>query len=758
MDIDKILNEMSVKEKVVLVTGASAWSTASVKRLNIPKIIMTDGPHGVRRVENTNEEINVLSLNKSLPSTCFPTASALSSSWNPELLYKMGKAIAIECIDQGVNVILGPGNNIKRTPLCGRNFEYFSEDPILSSNLAIAMIKGIQSMGVGATLKHFVANNQEYKRQLISADIGERALREIYLYGFERVVKEAKPWLVMCAYNKVNGTFCSENYRLLTSILRDEWGYEGVVVSDWGAVHDRVTTLNAGLDLEMPGPSKKSYKEVLKAVKVGDISHEVLDESVKRILSLINKTIKNVKDTSFNVEKHHRLARDIAEESIVLLKNEDNMLPLTKAKKVAVIGKIAMEPKIQGGGSSEVNPTRLDIPFEEIRTLADNDEDILYSEGYSLDCVVDQERIDHAKSIARSSDVAIIFIGLPSYIEYESYDRENMYLPEQQLRLIEEVSSITETIVVLNTGSPVIIDDWESKPKAIIQGWLGGQGSGNAIAKIVYGDVNPSGKLAETFPTSLESTPAYLNYPEEDDYISYGEGVFVGYRYYDKKKLDVSYPFGFGLSYSSFKYENLKISNTDIKDIDGITVELDVTNISELPGSDVVQLYVRDKESRYNRPDRELKAFKKVHLKPSETKHVKLELGYRDFCFYDCIENAFKSESGAFDILVGNSSRDIYLMDSVNVTSTYSEVCKLDYDSTVRDWMNDKRGREVIDNLIKEVTSSEEYKRENENTGIDIIKASLDTKLSFVLKQLQWSFPFVPDVIMYKLLSQVHKK
>lgn len=757
MDIDKMVNEMNVKEKAILSTGASAWSTASVKRLNIPRIIMTDGPHGVRRVENINEEQNVLSINKSIPSTCFPTASALACTWNTELLYKVGKAIAIECIDQGVNVILGPGNNIKRTPLCGRNFEYFSEDPILSSELAIAMIKGIQSMGVGATLKHYVANNQEYKRQMISADISERALKEIYLYTFERVIKKAKPWLIMCAYNKVNNQFCSEHQRLLTDILKNEWGYDGVVVSDWGAVHDRVLSLDAGLDLEMPGPNKKSYKDIMKAIKVGEVAQEVLDDSVRRILRLIFKLIKNQKNVTLDSESHHRLTQRVSEESIVLLKNENNILPLPKKKKIAVIGKVAMEPKIQGGGSSEVNPTVVDVPYEEIRLLSESQDEVLYSEGYSLDCVYDEDRINSAKELASNSDIALIFIGLPAHIEYESYDREDMNLPRQQIELIEAVSSVADTIVVLNTGSPVTIDTWKHMPRGIIQGWLSGQGGGKAIARIIYGEVNPSGKLAETFPSTLESTPAYLNYPEEENRVLYGEGIFIGYRYYDKRALNVSYPFGYGLSYTDFKYSNLRISNNDILDTDGLVVEFDIENIGDVAGYETAQLYLRDNDCKYLRPEKELKAFKKVFIEPYDTKHIKLKLEYRDFCFYDNELQMFRTEDGYYDIMIGKSSRDILLSDQVYVTSTYEDVCDLNYDSTIRDWMQDKRGREIISDLINEVTNSEEYLRENENTGIDVIKASQDTKLSFILKQLQWAFPFVPDVIMYRLLNQVHK-
>ncbi|SKC89909.1 glycoside hydrolase family 3 C-terminal domain-containing protein [Maledivibacter halophilus] len=759
MNINELISKMTIKEKAALCIGASAWCTASVRRLGIPQIVMTDGPHGVRRVENIDEVQNIFSLTKSLPSTCFPTASAVACTWDTELLQRMGEAIGQECISRGIDILLGPGNNMKRTPLCGRNFEYFSEDPYLSGDLAAAFIKGVQSKGVGAALKHFVANNQEHKRHTISAEIDERTLREIYLTAFETAVKEAKPWAVMCAYNKVNGTYCSENNELLTKILREEWGFKGFVLSDWGAVYDRVESLKAGVDLEMPGPQKKSFKKLIKAIRNEEIEEEILDKAVENIIKAVIKSKKaEKKDTEFDQGFHHELARKMASESIVLLKNNNDILPLKEPKTIAIIGRAAKEPHIQGGGSSQVNPTNMDIPYDEIEKLAEQAE-IFYEEGYTMDEKVDNNMIDRARNIAQGADIALLFIALPPYKEFESYDRDDMELTKHQIKLINEVASVQpKTVVILNNGSPVSMEDWIDNAAGLLQTWFMGQGGGKALADILFGKVNPSGKLTETFPMRLKDNPTYINYPGENDRVIYGEGIFMGYRYYDKKEIDVQFPFGYGLSYTSFEYSNLNVSSDEFKDIDGLTVEVDVKNTGKLPGKEIVQLYLRDIESRLVRPVKELKGFKKVELKPDETKTISFVLNMRDFAYYHPTYKDWITENGEFEIMIGKSSRDICLTKKVNLVSTTNLPCTLNYTSTVREWLDDEEGRKIIESLSEDIMSRKDFQRVSGSSNIDLWKAAKDTQLIFLLKQMSWAIPIVPDIIMSKLLAKVHNK
>lgn len=759
MNINELISKMTIKEKAALCIGASAWCTASVRRLGIPQIVMTDGPHGVRKVENIDEVQNVFSLTKSVPSTCFPTASAVACTWDTELIHEMGEAIGQECIAQDIDILLGPGNNMKRTPLCGRNFEYFSEDPYLSGDLAAAFINGVQSKGIGTALKHFAANNQEYKRHTISSEIDERTLREIYLVAFERAIKKSKPWSVMCAYNKVNGTYCSESNELLTKILREEWGFDGFIMSDWGAVHDRAQSLKAGVDLEMPGPQKKSFKELIKAIKNEEIEEKMLDETVKNIIEAVVKCKKAKKDDKeFDKNVHHELARKIASESMVLLKNNSDILPLKTPKTIAVIGKSAKEPHIQGGGSSQVNPTNIDIPYEQIERLA-GDAEILYEEGYTMKEEIDKDMIDRAKSIAKDSDVALLFIALPPYKEFESYDRDDIELTKHQIKLINEVASVqSKTVVILNNGSPISMKDWIDNIPSVLQTWFMGQGGGKAVADILFGKVNPSGKLTETFPVKLNDNPTYINYPGENDKVLYGEGIFMGYRYYDKKEMEVQFPFGYGLSYTTFEYSNLNVSSDKFKDIKGLTVEVDVKNTGNLLGKEVVQLYVRDVESKLARPVKELKGFKKIKLEPGETKTVSFNLDRRDFAYYHPTHKKWITEDGEFQIIIGKSSRDICLTKKVDLISTTELPCTLNHNSTIREWLEDKEGRKIIESLSKDIMSRKDFQDVSGNSNIDLWKAAQDTQLIFLLKQMSWAIPIVPDIIMSKLLAQVRSR
>ncbi len=562
-DIQSIIAQMTLEEKAALCTGASPWTSVPVERLGIPEMIVSDGPHGVRRVPDVNEMAV-----KSLPATCFPTASCLASTWDVDLIGKMGEALGEECIALNVDVLLGPGANMKRSPLGGRNFEYFSEDPYLAGELAASIINGIQSKGVGTSLKHYAANNQEFQRFSISAEVDERTLREIYLPAFEKAVKQAQPWTVMCSYNKVNGTFASEHYHLLTEILKNEWGFEGLVVSDWGAVRDRVAALKAGLDWEMPGPQDRRVKAVVEAVRSGELDEAVLDELVRRILRIVFMAKETPKNGTFDVDAHHELAHKIASEGMVLLKN-NGILPLKDQQHIAVIGRAAENAHFQGGGSSHINPTKVAVPFKELQAQAGNAE-LTYAEGYPTDNSFRQEMIDQAVTIAQSADVAVLYIALPTFKESEGYDRPDLDLTDQQIALIKAVAKVQpNTVVVLNNGAPVAMSAWIDDVAAVLESWMMGQAGGAAIADVLFGRVNPSGKLAETFPLKLADTPAHLNWPGGAGEVHYGEGLFIGYRYYDAKEMPVLFPFGYGLSYTTFAYSNAKVSAKSFKDVDG---------------------------------------------------------------------------------------------------------------------------------------------------------------------------------------------
>jgi len=703
-NIKEFVSKMTLEEKASLCSGLDFWRTKPVERLGIPSIMMTDGPHGLRKAKG--EEVGI---GDSVPATCFPTASALASSWNRELLKKVGEAIAQECLAEKVAIILGPGANIKRSPLCGRNFEYYSEDPYLSGEMAASIIEGIQSKGIGTSLKHFVANNQEHRRLSVSAEIDERTLREIYLAGFEIAVKKAKPWTVMAAYNKVNGTYCFKNKFLLTDVLRKEWGFEGIVVSDWGAVDviERAKALKAGLDLEMPSSGGLGDKNIVEAVKNGDLPEEVLDEAVERLLKIIFRGFENQKDTTFDKDEHHKFAKEVAKECVVLLKNEDDILPLKTDSRIAVIGSFAKKARYQGGGSSHINPTRLDVPYDEIIKLVEDPSNVFYCDGYDLESEeIKEELINEAKEIARNSDVAVIFAGLPENYESEGFDRENMYMPESHNKLIEEVAKVQpNVVVVLFNGAPVEMP-WIDRVKGLFEAYLGGQAVGGAVAELLFGKANPSGKLAETFPKKLAHNPSHPYFPGEDDKVEYREGIFVGYRYYDKKEIEPLFPFGFGLSYTKFEYSDLKVDKKQAKDTDTITVSVKVKNTGNMTGKEVVQLYVRDVESSVIRPEKELKGFEKVELKPGEEKTVTFVLDKRSFAYYNTDIKDWYVESGDFEILIGRSSRDIVLKETVKIESTQKFRKRFTRNTPLGDLMEDPVGSEILSNLLEQFSKS----------------------------------------------------
>ncbi len=760
MNISKLIEKMTLEEKAALCTGASPWTTTPVERLGLPEMTVADGPHGVRRVADVDTLVAA-----SLPATCFPTASCTASTWNVDLMREMGQALAEECIALKVDVVLGPGANIKRSPLGGRNFEYFSEDPYLAGQVAAAFIEGVQSKGVGTSLKHYAVNNQEFQRMTISAELDERTLREIYLSAFETAVKKAKPWTVMCAYNKVNGSYCSENHKLLTEILKEEWGFEGLVVSDWGAVHDRVASLQAGLDLEMPGPKPRRTKAVVEAVRAGLLDESVLNEAVRRILEIVFKAAQTPKGGTFDIAAHHALARQIAAEGMVLLKN-DGLLPLKNPhgalRRIAVIGRAAQTAHFQGGGSSHINPTLVDSPFKELQKLAGNAE-LNYVEGYSASGESNQALIEQATQSARSADVALLYIALPESKESEGYDRADIDLAPQQIALIKAVTAVQpKTVVILNNGAPVAMGDWIGGAAAVIEAWMMGQAGGGAIADVLYGRVNPSGKLSETFPLKLTDTPAHLNFPGENGEVRYGEGLFIGYRYYDARQIPVQFPFGYGQSYTTFAYGKLSVSATNFKDVDGVTVSVQVTNTGPVAGKEIVQVYVHDRKSSLIRPPKELRAFAKVALKPGETKTVSLQLDFRAFAYYHPAYRQWITEDGEFDLLIGASSADIRCTQTVTLQSTLELPCLLDRESTLRDWLEDPRGQHVFGPLFQQMKAQMQAtfggEEGSESIGMELEGFLMDMPLRDVFEFQENTLPASPEEMATELLAQVHGK
>ncbi|MGV9302188.1 glycoside hydrolase family 3 C-terminal domain-containing protein [Nonomuraea sp. NPDC003727] len=728
------MNDLTIAEKASLTSGASLWTTKPVDRAAIPSITLSDGPHGVRRQIVGGDH---LGIGHSIPATCMPPAVALGSSWDADLLRRVGAALGTEARSLGVQVLLGPGINIKRSPLCGRNFEYLSEDPLVSGVLGAALVEGLQSRGVGAALKHFAANNQETNRLRVSAEVDERTLREIYLAGFEHVIKQARPWTVMCAYNKVNGEYASQNRWLLTQVLREEWGFDGLVMSDWGAVDDRVAGVRAGLDLEMPTSGGVTDAQIVEAVRDGRLDPELLDLAAQRVLALVARAqaaqpeavraaragaapgaFPHAGTPDFTrayeaaqaggavaiavagAEEHHRLAREVAGQCAVLLKN-DGVLPLAPTASVAVVGELARTPRYQGAGSSQIIPTRLDDALSEMRAAAGAD--LPFAPGYRLDSSEpDDELVAQARAVAAAADVTVVFLGLPEGEESEGYDRTHLDLPAGQRALLDTVTATAaRTVVVLSNGGVVTVSEWDAKVAAILEGWLLGQAGGGAVADILFGVVNPSGRLAETIPLRLEDTPSYLNFPGDPDEVRYGEGVFVGYRYHDAVDGEVSYPFGHGLSYTSFAYSDLTVSVTGTDEEIAVEVAARVTNTGGRHGREVVQLYVSAPSATVRRPVRELRGFTKLALEPGESAEVRFTLGYRDFAYFDVAGGRWQAESGTARVHVGASSRDLRLSADVGLDVAGRRPV-LTPDSPLGDWFADSAGRTALLDVVRE--------------------------------------------------------
>jgi beta-glucosidase len=698
LDIDHLLTELTLAEKASLTSGSGFWHTAAVERLGVPRIMVSDGPHGLRAQP---DEADHVGLGGSVPATCFPTASAVASTWNPELLHRIGQALAQEARAANLSVILGPGVNMKRSPLCGRNFEYFSEDPFLAGELAVGIVDGIQSRGVGTSVKHFAANNQETDRLRVDAQVDERTLREIYLPAFERVVTGSQPWTVMCSYNKVNGLSVSENPWLLTTVLREEFGFEGLVVSDWGAVYHRVPALLAGLDLEMPPALGRSPEQVVAAVEAGQVPLEVLDARVRTVLELVDRGMAVLDlDETFDLDAHHALARSAAAESVVLLKNDDAVLPLAADASIAVIGEFARTPRYQGAGSSQVVPTRLDTVLAQLEAVYG---DVPFAAGYGLDGTGDdQALLVEASKVAADADTVIMVIGLPGADESEGFDRTHLNLPANQLTALRAVAAANpNVVVVLANGSTVVLGDVTPHAKALVEAWLGGQAAGGGIADVLTGVVNPSGRLAETIPLRLEDNSSYLNFPGDSGIVRYGEGLFIGYRGYDRADQTVAFPFGFGLSYTTFALTDLSVAvhgSAAGGDL-GATVAVTVTNTGDVEGAEVVQVYVQDVESSVARPDRELKGFAKVALAAGASERVTIELDQRAFSFWSVRHARWVVEAGEFTVAVGPHSRDLPLSRTVAVDAPdLSE--PLTRDSTLQEWFADPTGRQLIEGEV----------------------------------------------------------
>jgi beta-glucosidase len=670
------LASLSLEEKASLLSGANFWTTEPVPSVGLPAVVLCDGPHGVRRQA---ADFDAVGFFEGLPATCFPPAVAVASSWDPELAERIGIAIGREAQALGVHVVLGPGVNIKRSPLCGRNFEYYSEDPLLAGVLATAHVRGQEAQGVGASVKHFAANNQETERMRVSVDVDERTLREIYLPAFERVVIEGRPGTVMCAYNRINGVYAAENRWLLTEVLRDEWGFDGVVVSDWGAVEDRVAALAAGLDLQMPGDRGAGDRRAIEGVRAGEIDESLVDTSARRVAALA-RYVREPAD-GFDVEAHAALARELAADCVVLLKNENETLPLAPTARVAVIGEFARTPRFQGGGSSNVNATRVESALDAVRALAPS---ATFAPGFTLDGSGDAGALRaEAVELARGADVAVVFAGLGDAEESEGFDRETLEIPEAQAHLVRAVAEVAaRTVVVLSNGGVVTLDDWHDDVDAVVEGFLLGQAGGGALADVLFGVVNPSGHLAETIPLRLEDTPSFLSFPGEQGHVRYGEGVMVGYRGYTTLDRPVRYVFGHGLSYTTFATTDLTVAATGP---DTARVSVTVTNTGDRAGKHVVQVYVATTAGPVRRPARELRSFAKVALEPGESRTVRFDLERRAFAYYDVREGGWVVAPGECAVQIGASAMDV-VAETVLTLAGDRLVPRLTFDSSVGEW------------------------------------------------------------------------
>lgn len=754
--ITELISKMTLEEKAGLCSGADFWHTKGIERLGIPSVMVSDGPHGLRKQE---DEADHLGINDSIKAVCFPAGCATASSFDRNLLEELGEIIGNECQAENISTILGPAMNIKRSPLCGRNFEYYSEDPLVSSEMASAFVRGVQSKSVGTSPKHFMANNQEYHRMTSSSEMDERTMREIYLASFENMVKKEKPWTIMNSYNKLNGTYLCENKEMLSDILRDEWEFDGYVMTDWGAMNERVEALKAGCNLEMPASGGKTDKEIVDAVRSGELDEAVLDQRCEEFLNIIFRYMEN-RDANavFDREKDHGKARHIEEECIVLLKNEDSILPLSPEQKTAFIGKYAAAPRFQGGGSSHINSFKTESALDAL-DAADGikKENIVYAQGYDdLEDKTDEALLREAAEAAKSAETAVIFAGLPDSFESEGYDRTHMQMPQCQITLIEEVAKVQpNTVVVLHNGTPVEMP-WIDKVKAVVEVYLGGQAVGGATVNVLYGNTNPSGHLAETFPIRVQDTPCYLTYGGEHDKSVYSEGVFVGYRYYASKEMNVLFPFGHGLSYTTFSYSNLTVEKKRIRESETLRVSVDVTNTGNRFGKEVVQLYVAPKNSTVIRPVRELRAFEKTGIAPGETKTVTFLLDSRAYAYWSTEIHGWHVESGEYEIQIGKNAKDIVLSRTVYVESEHTIPKVFTLNSTLGEILADPKGKAAFEQAMSGMAGSDVQEAEAQALEGDGEAISAEMMAAMMeAMPLRQMISFVPGVTKEALTSLV---
>ena len=648
---------MTTEEKVNLMSGLDTWHTKPVERLGIPSVMFSDGPHGLRKQLDSGDN---LGIGESVPAVCFPAAVTMACTFDPDLVFRMGTAMGEECLQEQVSVILGPGINHKRDPRCGRNFEYYSEDPLVSGTLGSALVRGIQSTGVGASLKHFAANNQEKRRMTIDARVDERTLQEIYLKAFRQVVKESSPMTVMCSYNRLNGEYNSENRELLTTILRDEWKYDGTVISDWGAVHDRTLGIQTGLDLEMPGNQGYNDRKVLKDIREERLPPEALDRAAERVMAMVLECMEAQRhDFRYNAKAHHALAKECAEKGTVLLKN-NGILPARPEESMAILGKLAEKPRYQGSGSSKIHPIRIDTPLESIRAMIPDAE---YAPGYRLEKSDEdgETLLRCAVEVASHADQVFLFAGLPESFESEGFDREDLRIPEEQIRLIRETVKVNpRTTVILMGGAPMEMD-WEEEVPAILLMYLGGEACGAAIADLLLGKANPSGKLAETWPMKLQDVPSYENFPGNEGTVEYREGIWTGYRYYDRARKPVRYSFGHGLSYTTFRYLSMEIDREKLSGKEMARITVAVQNIGKMEGEETVFLFSSHHSETVFQPEKELRGFRKLRLKPGETGSAEFVLKAEDLAFYNTAIHDWYTEPGIYTLRVGGSINDLPL-------------------------------------------------------------------------------------------------
>lgn len=747
--VKQILKQLTTEEKAEICVGASFWHLYSNDAVGIPQVMVSDGPHGLRKQD---EAADHLGLNESISAVCFPAACATAASFDEALLERMGEALGEECRAEDVAVLLGPAVNIKRSPLCGRNFEYFSEDPYLTGKLAAAQIRGVQKWDVGTSIKHFAANNQEYHRQSCSSEVDMRTFREIYLRGFEIAVKEAKPWTVMCAYNKINGTYASENKMLLTDILREEWGFDGCVMSDWGAVNDRVRGLSAGLDLEMPASGGYTTQQIIEAVKNGSLPMADLDKAAERILTAIFRYADaNVQKPVFDREKHHQLAVEIEKECAVLLKN-DGALPLKADETVAYIGEFAEKPRYQGGGSSHIRASCVVSALDAAKAQNRN---VCYAKGFSAtEDVADETLFEEAVQLAEKADKVVIFAGLPDLFESEGYDRTHMQLPACQNVLIAKLAALgKKVVVVLHNGSPVEMP-WNQETNAILELYLGGQGVGEAADALLFGEANPCGRLPETFPLKLSDNPSYLNFPGYKGKVNYAEGVYVGYRYYDTKEMQVLYPFGHGLSYTEFAYGTPVLSKNSFKENGKITVSVTVKNIGKCFGKETVQLYIRDNTHKVARPDKELKGFQKIALDAGESQRVEFTVDAQSLAYYDVDLQKWYAHTGTYDLIIARSAQDIVAVCPIAYTALKQPYLDIHKYTTFGELLSDARTAPIMQAQLQKISAVTSALSGDAFPKEALKKMAANVPLTFLQSMLKLT-PAALDEVIAKLKAQI---